>query len=211
MRKRMIAGSILVFVLGAMAGSTTKTQQSTSPGSDLFVTLSTAKETFKIDETIEVRVEIRNQGKDPLFIGNEIPDYLDWIYDLRLTLTNERGDISPILTSAGPLVLPFNRKESIAHAVSANWITLLPGYFFGRTIPIDGSIFSFLRRPGRYSLMGIYKSDGMESPVQFNRLAASPKEIASLPYRSWKGEVKTNSTLITIVPAGTPGNTSEKR
>lgn len=211
MSKRLITGSILVFVLSAMAGTTTKTEQSTSPGADLAVTLSIAKETFKIDETIEVRVEIYNKGKVPLFIGNEIPDYLDWIYDLRLILANERGEFSPVLTSAGPFILPFDPKESIAQALSADWMALRPGYFFGRTIRIDGSIFSFLKQPGRYRLMGIYKSDGMESPVQFNRLAASPKEIASLPYKSWKGEVKTNSIWITIVPVGTPSDTSEKR
>lgn len=202
MKIYQLSSYAIVFIFSVVLTNWSVGWCNTSSQQELSVTLSTPQRTYAVDEPIDLRVEIKNVGKEPFFIGQDIPTYNDWIYNLRLDIRNEKGEYSPVFSSNGPFVLPFDPKESVAHALSSRWTPLPPGYFYGTTIRISGSIFSFLQRPGKYVLSGAYKSSGMELPVQFNRLAASPEEIKRLPYRSWKGEAKTNSISIEITARG---------
>ena len=92
----------------------------------------------------------------------------------------------------------YDPAESVLDAVTRSWVPLGPGYSYGSVITINKTEFQFLGKPGQYSVQATYTSLGMEGPLNYNRLAASPEEIKKLPFPSWKGTIKSEPVSITI-------------
>jgi hypothetical protein len=80
------------------------------------------------------------------------------------------------------------------------WLALGPGQFYGGAFEIDAERYPFLSKPGKYRLQGVYVSQGIDAPVPHNPLRNDPERLRSLPYPGWKGEIRTNSLWIEILP-----------
>jgi hypothetical protein len=189
-------GFLLTLVIGASISA-----QTLEPG--LTVRLSVAKTKFSVGEPIYVTVKITNVGKQDIFVGRRIPINTDWIYSLVLSLQDQKGNASTMLWRARDPVPP-DPEESLASALAKAWVALPPGYSYSTAIEIDSETFAFLKKPGRYRLSGTYQSMGMDAPLYYNALLNRPEEMKKLPYRSWEGEVDTNSVWLEIVPRTMP-------
>ncbi len=169
-----------------------------SPNSALTVRLVPLKEVYKLAEPVQFRVEIENLGSTPIYVGNEIPTH-DWLYHLDLIVTDTDGKISNKLHFFHPQMPDVIPQESDISALTKRWLLLRPGYFYGTIVQITPEFFEFLKKPGEYWIQGIYSCEGIDANFSYNQLARSPTFVEQLPYRSWKGRVRTNAAKVRIV------------
>ena len=165
----------------------------------LSIRLSLSKNTFRLGESIRVKVEISNDGKSTLFVARNIELDPGAIGFLELLVTDAKGNVSPRDVST-PVRKAADPGESTARAVSKAWVALSPAYSYGTTLRIEPDSYEFLRKPGRYRLQATYFSLGMAAPVYYNSLADKLEEIEKLPFGSWKGKTESNSVWIEILP-----------
>jgi hypothetical protein len=190
---------LVILNLTIIHGHAGKPHASSEPqGTDIKIMIQPIKPSYKTGESINLRVILENQGKATLFVGQTLRR-VDWIYSVRITVSDEKGRFSPEMHLNHPFMLDYDSSQSFISALTASWIALPPGYMFGTTIRIDGTDFEFLKKPGRYMIEAEYVSYGMEEPLNYNRLAASPEDIKKLPYPSWRGQTKSEPTWINIV------------
>lgn len=206
MRSRGMTVSFLVFILALLCPRVTVGQDANCESNSLRLRLSIAKQKYGVGEPILVKVELSNDGREPIFVGSQIPVNETWIYRLTLGIDDEDGNSSPGLWG-GRFVAPPDPKDSFASALAKAWIALPAGYSYGTTIEIDSDMFEFLKKPGRYRLRAKYVSLGMDVPLYYNAVAKKPEEMAKLPFAGWKGETEGNSLWIEIGPP----NTGEKQ
>jgi len=169
--------------------------------STLAVSISPLQETYTIGDDLRLHVEVQNVGQVPIYVGNRIPTH-DWLYHLDFTVKDREGKLSDKLYFFHPQMSDNMPKEDSTVALTKNWIVLQPGYFFGTTLDIPSGFFESLKKPGEYTIQGIYSCDGMETEVNYNQLAKDKKFLEGLAYRSWKGAVKTNVVKIRMVSPG---------
>ena len=155
------------------------------------------KPVYKLGEPIDLRVTIENTGKDTIFVG-QIIQRMDWQFSIQMGLFDEQGNRSTELHWFHPFMQDYDPSEPFVNALVRSWLALPPGYSYGTIIQLHGSDFQFLKRPGRYRLEATYESYGMEEPLNYNRLAASPEDIKKLPYRSWRGKTSADPIVIII-------------
>ena len=166
--------------------------------SDLKVILSSGKHTYRLGEAIDLRITLENRGKATVFVGQSL-GRADWIYSVEVRVSDENGRVSPELHWMHPFMADYDPSQPFVDALTRWWVPLPPDYNYGTVIQIDGTDLDFLRKPGRYKIEVTYISYGMEEPLNYNRLAASPEEIKKLPYASWRGRAKSNSIWVLIV------------
>ena len=200
---------VVIVVLGAMpAPLPTEIQTRKTEPARISVRLSTPRKNFSVGEPIPLRVEIENRGQASIFVGREIELITGWINFLELEVVDLRGNKSPSVTLAPPLVPPPDPNQSFADALARWWIALPPGYSYGTILSIDGEMYRFLQKPGTYQIRGTYYSQGMLAPVYYNPLRFQPEEVAKLSFSSWTGDTETNSLTVEIVARR---DSSEKR
>jgi hypothetical protein len=140
-----------------------------------------------------VRVEIRNIGRERIFVPSEIGrgySYLQfWWEDSR---GNDLQGSGGAVDSSGP------PHEDFTKLLLENWIVLPPGYSYGTSI--DASIDVNEPNPGRYRVRAKYTVSDMDSKGMNNPLGAYLDKIPSLPFPAWKGAVESNPISIEIVP-----------
>jgi hypothetical protein len=129
------------------------------------------------------------------------------------TSTSDRATVSPALgnsLSATPRVaisqagcqsaadggVPL-KKEDFPAVLIKNWIALSPGYSYGTRINLKNA-FCHRPLPGRYQLIGVLTSSGLDGQSINNETVFYPEEIQKLPYPGWKGTVGSNKIWITV-------------
>jgi hypothetical protein len=190
------ATSMVVFVLLSFLPA--RTVAAGKGVKQIEVRISVPKQNFALSETIPLRVEIWNVGEDTLFIPRKITRMGGSMSRLDLEVQDSAGRYSPGMYGHRDPVPPG--KQSLVKAVAQDWVALAPGYFYGTVSEIYVEDFEFLQKPGTYHMQGTYLSHGMDAPLYYNPLAYRAEEVGTLPYRYWKGEIRTNSLEITIVP-----------
>jgi hypothetical protein len=163
----------------------------------LRVSVLPTKQVYKIGEPIELHLSLENVGNSTVFVGQQLR-LGDWICSTNVQVTDSKGRVSPELHWSHPFMEDYDPAESILDAVTKSWVPLAPGYSYGSVIRIDGTEYQFLSKPGQYSVQVTYTSQGMDEPLNYNRLAASPEEIKKLPFPSWKGTIKSDPVSISI-------------
>ncbi len=169
-----------------------------SPSGDLRVTLKSGKQTYELGQPVDLHVTLENRGKVTVFVGQSL-GRVDWIYSAEVRVSDENGRVSPELHWMHPFMADYDPSQPFIDALTRWWVPLPPACNYGTVIQIDGTDFDFLKKPGRYKIEVTYISYGMEEPLNYNRLAASPEEIKKLPYGSWRGRAKSNSILVQLV------------
>lgn len=166
---------------------------------EIEVRLSPVQGRYQVGDPINIKVEICNKGRTGVFVGNSIPEIADWIYNLRLTVVDSQGRVSPSMTASPPFVSPKYSSEAFSSALIRRWLVLYPGYYLGRTITIDSTTFQFLRHAGQYKISGVYSSQGMDAPLYYNPLSKETDSIQKLAYPQWKGTLTTNEISVEII------------
>jgi len=202
-----VAPSIMRFLLllfSIWAPTVASPEPASEPLPPIAVRLYSAKATYRVGEAVTLRVEIVNQGLETLFIYGMVETVSGSISDLEVEVKDGRGRISPQERMGPPFVLfkPDQDQVGLESVLWQSWIALRPGYSYGTTVEIDGDSHEFLRQPGRYRITATYSSWGMEAPVYYSPLAKHPEEVAKLPFKSWKGSVRSNPIWIVIRPSG---------
>ncbi len=198
--------ALLVFGLcssfWSIQSSVPRANQHPDEPAPISVKLVPVKSTFAAGEEVRIDVQILNIGKTDIFVGRKIPEIANWIYSLNVAVVDKHGNVLPQLV--GTLdVRPADPKEEFSRAVIRDWILLPPGYYIGTTIILDPNDYKGLDKPGQYEILAQYSSMGMDAPLYYNRLRLEPEKIGQLAYKSWKGQVESNSVWITILPKAT--------
>lgn len=160
--------------------------------SELQVTISPLKEIITSGDTLKVRVEIWNIGRENLFICR---DFRLGPCDLRLSFEPPAREART--AHAADRGFP-GETETFANALVRDWISMPPEHFYGAVLELDPASYPELKEPGRYRIRGRYVSGGLLAPAYYNRLLAFRNEVAQLPAKSWQGEVDTNSITVLV-------------
>ena len=170
-----------------------------SQSAQLNLRVKVEKRVFKLNQPIDVLVEIENVGKETLFIRKELLPTPASIASLQLTVSNEKGAVSPGVVMTVHPGRPADIKEDFHLSVAKNWLALAPGYLYGVHETLSQYTHKFLSKPGHYRIAAFYRSLGMEANVFYNRLALEPEKIGKLPYWSFKGDLTSNTISIQVV------------
>jgi hypothetical protein len=196
--KVLLIAAASMTVLALVSFLPARTLAGRNDGKHIQVRISLPKQDFGVGETIPLGVEIWNVGEDTLFIPRKITRMGGSMSRLDLEVQDSAGRYSPGMYGHRDPVPPG--KQSLVKAVAQDWVALAPGYFYGTVSEIYVEDFEFLQKPGTYHMQGTYLSHGMDAPLYYNPLAYRAEEVGTLPYRYWKGEIRTNSLEITIAP-----------
>jgi hypothetical protein len=101
----------------------------------------------------------------------------------------------------------YNTKDSFARRLVDRWTVLPAGDFYGTVVTMYPDSFPQLNTPGRWRLLGTYKSGGnLSSSPCWDRAPIPDNEaqIKGLPYQAWLGEADTNVVWIEVLRAGNP-------
>ena len=153
------------------------------------LSLSVPRTTFRIGESIPVRVEITNRGKDDFLVGRHLNDG---------AYTNPSHTsiiLSDASTGGGPEVQDLSELLT-PKAVATWWLAIAPNHFYGVEIILHKSTNQLLNKPGRYLLRVEYASKG-------GTTAAVPG--ADVPSSTvWRGTLNSNVVAINVLPASEP-------
>jgi len=165
------------------------------------VRLSLAKQRYMVGEQIQVRVEVENQGNEPLYVSNSISEVENRMGYVQFDLTDAKGHRqSPQSRWIGDVFAP-SPQEPDWRVLLGSWPLLSPQSSISSQLSLDGAMFPFLTRPGRYKLSGTYSSAGLSYGLNYSRMGLKQEDVASLRFSSWSGKVRSNSVWVTIVPA----------
>ena len=162
------------------------------------VHISVPKRTVTVGEVIHVEVRVSNTGDAPMLVPNTVSTASGSFAYLELELTDAHGQ-----SSGGTVMIadyaPVKQSDDDAAAkLLGSWTLLYPQTAFLFDIPIDKATFTFLGKPGKYTLSVAYASNGIL--YGRNTLGLSKELLSSLPYSSWHGKVSTNEISLTVVP-----------
>lgn len=169
-----------------------ETNPSTPQANSLKITISAKNRHLHPGDTLNLWVELKNVGYEPIFVYNEIVLSTCSLANLRIFPVKGNAFPGPGWGCAGdcfPMKANDPVKNPIGRVVLRGWTLLPPGYTYARelpTYPVGG--------PGRYLIRGDYSSQGLlDDCVTF-----SNEEVSSLPHQIWKGSVETNSLWIEV-------------
>jgi hypothetical protein len=197
----------LVFQSSSLGNPQTKYTES----KQVEVRLIPKRKAIKAGEALEVRVEIWNVGRRPVFITKAIFD-LCGVSPLSLRL--ELGP--PIKPQPGHGCASdciYNGEDSFARRLVDHWTTLPSGDFYGTIVVMDPDSFPQLNTPGRWRLRGTYQSTrDLSSSLCLDPapLPDNNEQIKRLPYEAWQGAVNTNTVWI-VVCAGSSAMVNKSR
>jgi hypothetical protein len=155
---------------------------------------------FTPDESFEIEAILKNEGAQTILVcrdikigpGNSQP--CAWEFSVR----DAAGGYlpGPGCQSAADGGVPL-KKEDFPAVLIKNWIALSPGYSYGTRINLKNA-FCRRPRPGRYQVIGVLTSSGLDGQSINNETAFYPQEIQKLPYPGWKGTIGSNKIWITV-------------
>lgn len=182
-------------LLGSQRDSMTSSQET----SNLVVTISLEKRTFAVGETIPLQVQISNRGKESILIGNNVSLGGD-VANLDLTIQDSSSRISP-KTDMTHDMFPASVTPNALSSFLKSWMLLKPGNSLITTVSIGSEIFSFLGKPGSYTLYGEYYSDGLSYPPTYRSRGLTEGDVNSIPFSCWRGKIDTNKIHLRVVSA----------
>ena len=190
-------------LLAAMVGSSWAHQdrdksrpRHTIPALPIVVRLTSHRTHISPGDSIELRVEVLNNGPKTLFIGRDLEAPSNAMSRLELYLEHDHRLDRPMSNSAADY-LPDD-KEPFSNILAREWLPLPSNHFYGQTVLMSPTDFPRLKTAGRYQVKGQYISEGFGSPRQDNPFRTRAAEIAKLPYTAWEGEIETNSVWVTV-------------
>lgn len=191
---------ILLCLFACASASRSQTPSTNQLKSRLSVRISTIRAHFRLGENIRLRVEIRNEGDQDVFIFKGIDNSLsNALATLRITMYRGKEPFGPSMSMASD---SFSSERSsyppLANELAKYWIALPPTCFYGGELILGPSDFENLKVPGKYRIQGKYSSRGFLARDINNPLLHYADELKQLPYEAWVGEVETNSVLIEI-------------
>jgi hypothetical protein len=143
---------VLVFMF--LAGSIAISQGTPSSRLSVKVSVSSAKTTYKVTESIRVKYEIENVGEIPFYI----PQFIDSISDPRgcviLEVSAPHGGEGIIESDYADLNSDYWNNRNIKDEVRRNWLLLKPGQLYGMTTTLK---FKPLK-PGHYRIVAKHMS-----------------------------------------------------
>jgi len=193
---------VLVAVCGmAIAPSSSFGQSDAPPRAQIAVHISSSNKTVKVGESIQVEVRVSNNGEAPILIANSVGTITGALARVQFELTDSHGHVSPpVMTMiADNFESTKPSDDDAATKLLRFWTVLYPHTSMLFDVPIEGYMFKFLSRPGRYTLSATYTSNGIL--YGGNGLGLSNELLASLPYTTWTGKVSTNEIPLTVVSA----------
>jgi hypothetical protein len=182
-------------VLADLSANATQSDKSTIPTEpQIEVHLSALKRSYLVKRPVMVRVEIRNIGRERIFVPSEIGRGLS---DLQFWWKDSKGND---LQGMGGAIDGWGRPphDDFTKLLLENWMVLPPGYSYSTSV--DATISVDEPKPGRYRVRAKYTVSEMDSKSMNNPLGGYLDKIPSLPFLAWKGEVESNSISIEIVP-----------
>ena len=190
-------------LLAAMIGSSWAHQERdkprprhTLPVQPIAVRLTLHRTHISPGQSIELRVEVQNNGPKTLFIGRNLEAPNNAMSRLELYLEHDHRRDRPMSNSAADY-LP-DEKEPFSNILTREWLPLPPNHFYGQTLVMSPTDFPRLKTAGRYQVKGQYISEGFGSPREDSPFRTRAAEIAKLPYTAWEGEIETNSVWVTV-------------
>src|SRR5277367_3426458 len=192
---------VLAVVCGMAVAPSASFGQSDIPlKAQIAVHISSSKKTVKVGDSIHVEVIVSNNDDAPILIANSVGTITGAPARVQFELTDSHGHISPVMTMTADNFEPTKPSDDDAAAKLLRfWTVLYPHTSMLFDVPIEGYMFKFLSRPGRYTLSATYTSNGIL--YGGNGLGLSNELLASLPYTSWTGKVSTNEIPLTVVSA----------
>jgi len=192
---------VLAVVCGMAVAPSASFGQSDIPlKAQIAVHISSSKKTVKVGDSIHVEVIVSNNDDAPILIANSVGTITGAPARVQFELTDSHGHISPVMTMTADNFEPTKPSDDDAAAKLLRlWTVLYPHTSMLFDVPIEGFMFKFLSRPGRYTLSATYASNGIL--YGSNGLGLSNKLLTSLPYTSWTGKVSTNEIPLIVVSA----------
>ena len=165
----------------------------------LEVRISTKQNRIRVGESLTLRAEIPNEGKETVYVGTQLDGPDNALSRLRLDIFANGKIVGGTERSSGDYGRyrdDDSRKPPLATEFSKYWVALPPGHFYGSDKVLPPSEFE---GPGKYSIRGTYTSDGFSKAGDNNPLAGYAVELKLMPYQAWTGEVNTNSVSIEVI------------
>jgi hypothetical protein len=175
-------------------------QTNNPPTPAIAVRISVPKRTVTAGELIHVEVRVSNRGDVATLVPNTVLTVRGGRATalLEFELTDAKGRVSPgasvILDDLQPII---PSDENAAAKLLSSWTLLYPGTSLLFDIPIGRSMYTFLGKPGKYTLSATYASNDIS--YWHNRLGLSDDVLNSLPFKSWSGKVTANEITLTVV------------
>ena len=191
---------VLMLAPRSLLWSQEDSMTSSQKNSNLVVAMSIEKRIFAVGETIPVWVQVCNHGKQPILIGNRVSLGGD-VANLDLTLEDSSGRISPRIDMTHD-TFPAPAASNASVSFLKSWMLLQPDNCLTTTISIGSEVFSFLGRPGSYTLSAEYYSDGFSYPPTYRSRGLTEADVKSIPFYCWTGKIDTNRIHFKVVSAG---------
>jgi hypothetical protein len=162
------------------------------------VRISALERTVTVGKVIHVEVRVSNTGDAPTLVPNTVSTASGGFAYLELELTDAHGHSSGGTVMIADYAPVEQSDDNAAAKLLGSWTLLYPQTSLLFDIPIDKATFTFLGKPGKYTLSAAYASNGIL--YGRNTLGLSKELLNSLPYSSWHGKVSTNGISLTVVP-----------
>jgi len=188
---------ILLTIVGICAGQTASFGQiQNAPNPKITVHLSVPNRIFKVGEVIHVEVRVSNKSDAPVLVANTMSIASGGVSCLDFELIDALGHVSPVMQMIADYAPVRASDENAASKLLSSFALLYPSTSLLFDLPIDGSLFKFLGKPGKYRLSATYASNGIS--YAHNRLGLSDDVLKSLPYQSWSSKISTNEVSFTV-------------
>lgn len=154
----------------------------------------TLQVTFKLDASahqvrlaekpVTLRLELRNDGTEPFYASRTFSPFTNAPAYVVIEVTNQ-AKVASVLDSM-----------DVYLGLTASfrwWVAIEPLHYYGTSLLVDPLQCDALRTPGTYELTARYVSEGGTVPP-------SPEWDVPIHW-AWKGEIKSNSIKIKILPS----------
>jgi len=196
---------ICVFALsnGRGAHANAQTSMVSADQTRIRLSLTVAKNKFKLGEAVILKLEITNVGRVPVLIGNRpginIQHDISTSPHLEMELLDEKGRRSPGLTLIADS-FGISSKRPVIQSLLSNWLVLNPKSSYTTKLALDRSYFEFLGKPGKYRLSGTYLAPDIFASSTSHQLGLTEDDLKAIPAKCWSGSLKFKSIAFEITP-----------
>ncbi len=191
--------SLLLIVLATSCVAAAQGDGAGNTAPQISVYLTIPKGTFSVGKPVIVKIHIENVGNKPVLVANFVSMSRNTNSHIEFRLKDTHGRMSSSLEA-----IADNFSSSVAaspaNALLGSWLLLKPGYSLAVDVTLDKDLFEFLGKPGKYRLSANYSSDGLLYPPAYRAIGLTDKDVQSVPFQSWNGNISTNTLNLEIVP-----------